>query len=169
MRMFTGYEPVRCAARTAGSMTWGVAAFALLPFVQPAAAADFEYRYGERYDYQVPVAPPRYGEYDEHRVVQPPERYGEPREYRVVIYPVKPRYGAHHGYPPPAHPPRHYGGYYEEYQYDVPAAARYYAPRPIYRETRFYRPYADAPYEPYGRAVEAEPLLPPAPVGPPRW
>jgi hypothetical protein len=170
MRMFTGYEPGR-AARRAGSIAFSVCALALLPLAAPAAAADFEYRYGDRYEYYVPAQPrPRYGEYYEQRVAPPPAHYGEPREYRVVVYPVKRDYGERHGYPPPAHPPRRYSDYYEEYEYEVPAAApRVYSPRPVYREARVYRPYPDAGYEPYGRALEAEPLLPPAPVGPPRW
>lgn len=172
MRMFTGCGSGRTLARHAGSIALGAAALALLPTALPAQAADLEYGYGERYEYRVPAYPrgERYSEYDEEHVPAPPVRYGKPREYRVVIYPVKPDYREHHGYSPRAYPPHGYSEHFEEYEYEVPAAApRVYAPRPVYGAARVYRPHAGVPYEPYGRAVETEPLLPPALVGPPRW
>ena len=175
MSMFTGFESKRNSARIAGVSAVSVLALAALAIAQPAQCADLEYHYGERHEYRVPVHPPqqRYGEYYERRVpAHAPYAHdrGQALEYRVIVYPPKPVYGGPHDYPPPAFPPSARYGEDYEYEYDgQPAvvAPRRYAPRPVYREARSDRRYAE-PYEPYTRYAEPEPLLPPGLVGQPR-
>jgi len=170
MSMFTGFASRGNLARIAGTSVLSAAALAAFSIAEPAKSADLDYRYGERYDYQAPAEPrPRYGEYYEYRTPAAPEHYGETREYRVVVQPVKRH--KHYGYSP-AYPPPAYGEHYyeEEYEYQPAEIAPRRAPRVVYNETVVEEQYPDVPYEPYGRAVEVEPLLPPAPIGPTsRW
>jgi hypothetical protein len=186
MRRFTGYESRRALARAAGSIAFGSLALLALSVAAPAQAADLYYGRGAPRLYEAPPQP-RYGEYYEYRAPAPPAVPVEaPLEYRVVVYPPRRLYGEIHSYPPPAYPPRvRYGDRYHEprVRYDERYEERYqefpaddraaelrrYPPRRVYREARVHDPYDELPYEPYARAAEPEPLLPPGYVGRPRW
>ena len=155
MKNFTGYNSRRRRAliRLAGTIALAAALLAVLPLVSPAAAADY-YGYGEPREYRVPAYPPaaRYEERYEYRAPAYPQ-YGyqeAPVEYRVIVYPPKPRY------------------YDQGYEYAVPPYAAYENGR---RHVRVVRPegYGVYPGDPYRPRYVDDQLLPPAPVGPPRW